>query len=205
MAGEHDRLNGWKEIAAFLGKGVRTVQRWERDYDLPIHRQGPTGELIFAFRSELEAWVRAGIHRERPEGAYPSESASSPDADAGAAAHATPDGTGAPALPTGGPLFESVTAPAGATVEDVSDASELPRRFPLPLTWVAAGSAVAIVSLGFWRESRSTETGEPAQWDVSGNALHVSDASGATLWSHRFGFELTGRIAARLPAGVDVP
>ena len=31
-AGTHgtaaDRLNSWKEIAAYLGKGVRTVQRW---------------------------------------------------------------------------------------------------------------------------------------------------------------------------------
>jgi len=25
------QLNGWKEIAAFFGKGVRTVQRWERN------------------------------------------------------------------------------------------------------------------------------------------------------------------------------
>ena len=33
-----DHLNGWKEIAAFLGKGVRTVQRWEREQGLPVHR-----------------------------------------------------------------------------------------------------------------------------------------------------------------------
>ena len=25
-----DRLDSWKEIAAYLGRGVRTVQRWER-------------------------------------------------------------------------------------------------------------------------------------------------------------------------------
>ena len=42
MSLDHDRLNGWKEIAVFLGKGVRTVQRWERDHGLPIHRQGTT-------------------------------------------------------------------------------------------------------------------------------------------------------------------
>ena len=36
MAETHDRLNEWKAIAAFLGKGVRTVQRRERDYGLGV-------------------------------------------------------------------------------------------------------------------------------------------------------------------------
>lgn len=34
------RLNSWKEIATFLGRGVRTVQRWERELQLPVHRIG---------------------------------------------------------------------------------------------------------------------------------------------------------------------
>lgn len=54
------RLNGWKDIAGALKRSVRTVQRWERDYGLPVHRQGPDGELIFAYSHELDAWVRAG-------------------------------------------------------------------------------------------------------------------------------------------------
>jgi len=36
---DSDRLNGWKEIASFLGKGVRTAQRWEKDYGLPFPRR----------------------------------------------------------------------------------------------------------------------------------------------------------------------
>ena len=32
------RLNGWKEIAAYLVRGERTVKRWESDRGLPIHR-----------------------------------------------------------------------------------------------------------------------------------------------------------------------
>src|SRR3954463_10845884 len=32
------RLDSWKEIAAYLRRGVRTVQRWERDEGLPVHR-----------------------------------------------------------------------------------------------------------------------------------------------------------------------
>jgi hypothetical protein len=56
-----DRLTGWKEVATFLGKGVRTAQRWERDYGLPVHRIGREGgEIIFASRREITAWLDRG-------------------------------------------------------------------------------------------------------------------------------------------------
>jgi hypothetical protein len=51
------RLNGWKEIAAHLGKGVRTAQRWEREYGLPVRRIGREGgEIVFAFQDEIDRW-----------------------------------------------------------------------------------------------------------------------------------------------------
>ena len=31
-------LNTWKEIATYMGRGVRTVQRWERELGLPVRR-----------------------------------------------------------------------------------------------------------------------------------------------------------------------
>ena len=40
------RLNGWKEIANRLGKGVRTAQRWEKAYGLPVRRIGRDGGEI---------------------------------------------------------------------------------------------------------------------------------------------------------------
>jgi len=53
-------LSGWKEIACHLGKGVRTVQRYERELGLPIRRAGGklTGSVI-ATKVELDAWVIA--------------------------------------------------------------------------------------------------------------------------------------------------
>jgi hypothetical protein len=33
-----DRLDSWKEIAVYLKRGARTVQRWENDEGLPVHR-----------------------------------------------------------------------------------------------------------------------------------------------------------------------
>lgn len=50
-------LNGWKEIARYLDRGVRTVQRWKY-YGLPIHcPAGKSRSAIIALTEELDAWV----------------------------------------------------------------------------------------------------------------------------------------------------
>jgi hypothetical protein len=55
---EAGRLNGWKAIAVYVGKGTRTVQRWEKLYGLPVHRIGREGgEIVFAFRDEIDRWM----------------------------------------------------------------------------------------------------------------------------------------------------
>jgi TonB family protein len=52
-----NRLDSWKEIAAYLRREVRTVQRWEKTAGLPIHRfLVEKHGLIYAFKSELDAW-----------------------------------------------------------------------------------------------------------------------------------------------------
>lgn len=55
-----DRLESWKEIAAYLSRDVRSVYRWEKNEHLPIHRvrHGKHGS-VYAFKSELDAWVAA--------------------------------------------------------------------------------------------------------------------------------------------------
>ena len=53
-------LSGWKEIANYLGKGVRTVQRYEGELRLPVRR--PAGRArgsVLATKLELDAWVTA--------------------------------------------------------------------------------------------------------------------------------------------------
>src|SRR5262249_710785 len=47
----------WKEIAAYLGREVRTVQLWEKGEGLPVHRhQHARQGSVYAFKSELDAW-----------------------------------------------------------------------------------------------------------------------------------------------------
>ena len=55
-----DRLDSWKEIAAYLGREVRTVQGWEKNEGLPIHRhQHARQGSVYAYKSELDAWRQA--------------------------------------------------------------------------------------------------------------------------------------------------
>jgi serine/threonine protein kinase/Tol biopolymer transport system component len=59
VAGKH-RLDSWKEVAAYLGRGVRTVQRWERDEGLPVHRLAHEKRgSIYAYSDEVDAWWRS--------------------------------------------------------------------------------------------------------------------------------------------------
>jgi hypothetical protein len=58
-------LSGWKEIATYLNKGVRTVQRYERQMGLPVRR--PAGRVcgsVVAVKAELDGWVKASPIRE---------------------------------------------------------------------------------------------------------------------------------------------
>jgi hypothetical protein len=57
-------LTCWKDIAHYFGKGVRTVQRWEREFGLPVRR--PQGALrnsakspVIANPRDLDAWLQA--------------------------------------------------------------------------------------------------------------------------------------------------
>ncbi len=57
-ATKDQRLDSWKEIASYLGREVRTVQRWEKADGLPVRRllHAKRGS-VYAFAAELDAWV----------------------------------------------------------------------------------------------------------------------------------------------------
>src|SRR6267378_4304696 len=54
-----DRLDSWKDIAAYLKRDVSTVQRWEKGERMPAHRHvhDKLG-TVYGFRFELDAWWR---------------------------------------------------------------------------------------------------------------------------------------------------
>ncbi len=68
-------LNSWKEISTYLGRGVRTVQRYEVELGLPVRRpHGKSRSAVIAIPDELDTWLRscpcttngAGKTTERP-------------------------------------------------------------------------------------------------------------------------------------------
>ena len=79
------RLDGWKEISGFLGRGTRTAQRWEAYYGLPVRRHGQgKSAAVFAFERELANWLVTGAAEEAKADAFndSSENAAAQTADA---------------------------------------------------------------------------------------------------------------------------
>lgn len=58
-----NRLDSWKEIAAYLRCSERTVRRWQEE-GLPVHRHAHKKRAgIYAFKPELDAWWNDGHAR----------------------------------------------------------------------------------------------------------------------------------------------
>jgi Tol biopolymer transport system component len=76
------RLESWKGIAAYLSRDVTTVQRWEKREGMPVHRHvHDRMGSVYAFRAELDAWLRTR-HPEVSVEALASETSPSPPASA---------------------------------------------------------------------------------------------------------------------------
>lgn len=53
------RLESWGEIASYLRREIRTVQRWERNLGLPVHRLSVGKQSsVYAYPSELDKWYK---------------------------------------------------------------------------------------------------------------------------------------------------
>src|SRR4029077_13641594 len=121
-----DRLDSWKEIAAYLNRDVTTVQRWEKREGMPVHRHlhDKMGS-VYASRSELDAWARG---RNLPTAPENGNGASSP---------------GPAALPPRSAISDSIT-------------SITRWKFVLPLAAVIAALAIGVIlwlqkTEYFWR------------------------------------------------------
>lgn len=175
-----DQLQGWVEISAYLGRGVRTAQRWERLRGLPIRRTGiPGAELIVASRREIDAWKAEhriqGPSRRRPRATKAAE-------------------TAGPSVPPG-PRFPFAFA-WRAAVRGVAAA----RAWSHPWMWI--GSLATLTALLImWPTLRGPSPSDsapfaaallpkPDHWRIDRRELRVFDAADTPLWSHRFEFPL---------------
>src|SRR5262249_38264745 len=78
LPAQERKLEGWGEIALYLRREIRTVQRWERNLALPIHRL-PVGKgsAVYAYASELDEWYREREAKIRAEGIQHADETSS--------------------------------------------------------------------------------------------------------------------------------
>ena len=53
-------LSSWQQIAKYVGRSVRTVQRWEIEFGLPVRRPGHLeSKIVVADPGEIDAWIHA--------------------------------------------------------------------------------------------------------------------------------------------------
>ena len=74
-SGEHvrRRLESWKEIAAHFGVSVRSVQLWEAEQGLPVHRKAGIRGRVYAFEPELDEGISGKDIAETPAAVSASE------------------------------------------------------------------------------------------------------------------------------------
>jgi len=53
-----ERLDSWKEIAVYLKRDPRTIQRWEKKEGLPVYRHLHDSQVsVYAYKKELDEWL----------------------------------------------------------------------------------------------------------------------------------------------------
>jgi hypothetical protein len=169
------RLNGWKEIASRLGRGVRTAQRWEKLHGLPVHRIGREGgEIVFAFTAELDRWARETSARGSGETSGP---CAEPETEAEApAAENTPPSPGhstphSPALRVSTRRRSLAALALGALALPALWAVRSPTG-GLPLAVAAHAARI------------------PVSWTLERRVLTVRGENGERLFEHALDFEL---------------
>src|SRR5437870_2612604 len=60
----NNRLDFWKEVAAYVHRDITTVIRWKSERGLPVHHvPGGKRHAVFAYTEEIDAWLSNGWHR----------------------------------------------------------------------------------------------------------------------------------------------
>jgi Tol biopolymer transport system component len=60
-----ERLDSWKEIASYLKRDIRTVQRWEKQEALPVHRHlHDERGTAYAYSGEIDQWLQNRSRRD---------------------------------------------------------------------------------------------------------------------------------------------
>lgn len=154
------RLDSWKEIAAHLGRRVRTVQRWERDEGLPVRRHAHRRRgTVYALVDELDAWH---LGRQLAPGSGLVEPGTDEGSESASARDVTP-------LVAEGFDAAALSALAAAAVDQSGEKSRHRRRLALLAAGLLIG-ACSIVAARLYRPSTESHSGEP-DWALTARYL----------------------------------
>jgi hypothetical protein len=188
-----DRLSGWKEIAAYLGKSVRSAQRWEAELDLPIERlTGPEGgQIVQASRRELDEWRLARMRSI----ALDSNGADDPTDSADAILPLEGPAEAASPLAEAPPVVDAdAAADAPVAVAATAGPARGPWIWLMPLALVVGVAAGAMGTLATIRV-----VGVPSRFEVHGTTIQALTEEGLPVWTHTL-----DRVGARPISGYGV-
>ncbi len=208
-----DVLTSWKEIARVLGVDERTCARWERSLGLPVHRlEGASKSRVFAYREELEAWVREKLSGDAAGAAHPAASHLNGQPEPlGASPSSTPVGTLRSALLRPVVIVPLVLAAAAGLASVLFRAGVMPRATPQPAGIVIDGTEMRVLDrekrllwkhpfpdpirseYAFWAIADVNGDGRkeilftysPVNQEEAFSTLICFDAGGSELWSYR--------------------
>ena len=158
------RLGSWKEIAAYLGRDVRTVLRWHKDRGLPLHRPpGAGGQSVFGYTDEIDAWLRP---------THPARVVADPGV-----------GSSQPARPARWPGTLILFAAGGAILSalGILFVVSMLRQGPLPESaFVKGGRLIALDREGnqVWSTALPGDGARNATSSTSGRSTYVGDIDG---------------------------
>ena len=192
-----DRLSGWKEIAAYLGKSVRSAQRWEAELDLPIERlTGPEGgQIVQASRSELDGWRQSrmrSIALDANGGDDPTDSAA-----AGLSPEPAEDVSpiaDVPLIADAPPPADAAAVPAAVMATAGPGRASRVWLLALALALVVGVAAGAMGTLAVIRVA-----GVPSRFEVHGTTIQALTEEGFPVWTHTL-----DRVGARPISGYGV-
>lgn len=165
------RLDGWKEIAAYIGRGVRTAQRWEKALGMPVRRQVTgSADTPYAVPDEIDAW-RLTVSK-------------LPKSDSYGVDKAAPLGQSEPS-DNGDPRSNLTAAPSAPPHAVFGGVRHWTRIAVLFLAVGGLISGAVYVWLPWIR------TVNPHAIKAAGNTMTVFGPKGQELWAKSFDFPLT--------------
>jgi tetratricopeptide (TPR) repeat protein len=129
------RLDSWKEIAVFFGRDERTVNRWEKELGLPVHRLPGTKGRVYAYADELSAWQAAPRNQ---RSALPDQTPTSQSETR----------NGRFTVITGRPSFSEIGPPISQLETVPAPPSERPATRDGRSGWLLAGALIVMAALG---------------------------------------------------------